>query len=115
MTKKIRLDDLLIKNKLALSREQAKKIIFSKSFKIDNFNSKILMSHTMVPEDSKIIKNTLNKYVSRGGIKLEGFIKDIDLNIKGKICLDIGASTGGFTDFFIQNFRPPHALVLVKN
>ena len=103
MTKKIRLDDLLIKNKLALSREQAKKIIFSKSFKIDNFNSKILMSHTIVPEDSKIIKNTLNKYVSRGGIKLEGFIKDLDLNIKGKICLDIGASTGGFTDFLIQN------------
>jgi 23S rRNA (cytidine1920-2'-O)/16S rRNA (cytidine1409-2'-O)-methyltransferase len=103
MVKKIRLDDFLINSKLALSRDQAKKIIFSKSFKIDNFNSKTLMGHTMVPANSKIIKNTPNKYVSRGGIKLEGFIQDIGLNVTGKVCLDIGASTGGFTDFLIQN------------
>ena len=102
MTKKIRLDDFLIQNKFAISKDKAKKLIYSKSFKIDNFNSKNLLEHTMVPVDSKIINNQ-NKYVSRGGDKLEGFIKDIKFDVQDKVCLDVGASTGGFTDFLIQH------------
>ncbi|MFH1728985.1 MAG: TlyA family RNA methyltransferase [Pseudomonadota bacterium] len=52
---------------------------------------------------SEIFIKEKNKYVSRGGLKLEGIMQDASINPKGSICLDIGASTGGFTDYLIKN------------
>ena len=50
------------------------------------------------------------KYVSRGGLKLEKAMNEFDLNLDGDICMDIGASTGGFTDCMLQNGAPKYTL-----
>lgn len=99
---KIRLDQLLVEKGLAESREQAKKLILSGN--VSNRNSVLDKPGMSVdPEKTEIsIKQPL-KYVSRGGIKLEGFMQEIGLDVTGFKCLDVGSSTGGFTDFLLQN------------
>lgn len=58
----------------------------------------------MVDEDAEIlVKSNICPYVSRGGLKLEKSMKEWDLNLENKVCMDIGASTGGFTDCMLQN------------
>ena len=65
---------------------------------------KIEKSGTLVDVESKIeIIGENLPYVSRGGLKLEKALKVFELNLRGKICVDIGASTGGFTDCMLQN------------
>src|SRR5262245_27423907 len=55
-----------------------------------------------VPEDADVrVKKALHPYVSRGGVKLEGAVEDFGLQVSGKVCLDIGSSTGGFTHFLL--------------
>jgi len=57
-----------------------------------------------VPEDANIrLKGHPYPYVSRGGVKLEGAVRDFDIQVQGKVCLDIGSSTGGFTHFLVLN------------
>ena len=59
---------------------------------------------TLIDEDANInLKSEALKYVSRGGLKLEKAIADFDIDLKNKVCIDIGASTGGFTDCMLQN------------
>lgn len=102
MSNKIRLDVALVKNNLADSREKAKAIIMSGNAFIDN--TRFDKPGVMIDDDSNIIiKDNSIKYVSRGGLKLEKFILKHNISLSGKICLDIGASTGGFTDCMLQN------------
>ena len=59
---------------------------------------------TAIPENAKIeIKGNTLKYVSRGGLKLEKAMNHFDIELQNKVCMDIGASTGGFTDCMLQN------------
>lgn len=57
----------------------------------------------LILEDSKISLRPVKRYVSRGGYKLEGVFEDLDLNADGRDVVDVGSSTGGFTDFLLQN------------
>jgi 23S rRNA (cytidine1920-2'-O)/16S rRNA (cytidine1409-2'-O)-methyltransferase len=101
-TKKERLDVLLVERGLAESREKAKRavmagLVYSNEMRLDKPGEK-------VPVDIPLtVKGDVLPYVSRGGLKLEKALKTFQLDIKGKIMLDIGASTGGFTDCALQH------------
>lgn len=99
---KDRLDVLLVKGGFAESREKAKAIIMSGNVFVNN-NREDKAGQTF--DEKAIIEvrgNTL-KYVSRGGLKLEKAMANFEVSIDGKICMDVGASTGGFTDCMLQN------------
>lgn len=99
---KERLDVLLCKNGLAESREKAKAIIMSGIVYVDG--QKEDKAGTSFDEAVKLeVRGTTLKYVSRGGLKLEKAMSHFGVEIAGKICMDIGASTGGFTDCMLQN------------
>lgn len=99
---KERIDILLVNKNIVNSREKAKKCVLAGLVYIDD--ERIDKSGTMVPIDSNIIlKGNPIPYVSRGGLKLEKAINDFSLNLKDKVALDIGASTGGFTDCMLKN------------
>ena len=101
MAKK-RLDTLLVENGYFDSREKAKRSIMAGLVYIEN--QKVDKAGTMVNEESKIeVKGPAIKYVSRGGLKLEKAIVDFGLRLDNSVCMDIGASTGGFTDCMLQN------------
>ncbi len=100
---KERLDVLLVKQGFAPSREKAKAILMSGIVYVDG--QKEDKAGTMVNEEKvKIeVRGDTLPYVSRGGLKLEKALKVFPIDLKGKTCLDIGASTGGFTDCMLQN------------
>jgi len=99
---KERLDLLLVNRNLAVSREKAKAIIMSGNVFVDGQRED--KAGSMFPDTSEIIvRGTTLKYVSRGGQKLEKAIISFDISLQGKICMDVGASTGGFTDCMLQN------------
>lgn len=100
---KERLDVLLVKQGMAPSREKAKAILMAGQVFVNN--QKEDKPGTMFDPGKVQIEvrgNTL-KYVSRGGLKLEKAMKEFPIGLMGKICMDIGASTGGFTDCMLQN------------
>lgn len=100
---KERLDVLLVNNGFAPSREKAKVIIMSGNVFV-NGQREDKAGSTFDPEKSKIeVKTAGLKYVSRGGLKLEKALLSFTLTVQDKICMDIGASTGGFTDCMLQN------------
>ena len=99
---KERLDVLLVKRNLAASREKAKAIIMSGNVYVDN--QKEDKPGTTFPEESKIeVRDHTLPYVSRGGLKLEKAMKEFQVSVEGKVCTDVGSSTGGFTDCMLQN------------
>ena len=99
---KERLDVLLVEMGLANSRELAKAYIMAGNVYVDG--QKEDKAGTKVPVNADIeVKGGQMKYVSRGGYKLEKAINEFGVQLEGKICLDIGASTGGFTDCMLQN------------
>ncbi len=101
MASKIRLDQLLVKRGLVDTRQKAKALIMEGKVFLQEERAE--KAGEMVEENASLqIKETL-RYVSRGGLKLEKAWSVFDLDVKGKICLDIGASTGGFTDCMLQN------------
>lgn len=102
MAKKERLDLLLVKNNLASSRELAKAFIMAGNVYVDGVKEEKAGTKVDVNADI-VVKGEKMKYVSRGGYKLEKAISEFNLELKEKICLDIGASTGGFTDCMLQN------------
>ena len=100
--KKERLDILLVEKGIINSRERAKACImegrvYVNGQKVDKAGEKV-----SVDSDIEYRGDTL-KYVSRGGLKLEKAMKTWDISLDGKVCMDIGASTGGFTDCMLQN------------
>ena len=99
---KERLDVLLVQLGLANSRELAKAYIMAGNVYVDG--QKEDKAGTKVAVNAPIeVKGSQMKYVSRGGYKLEKAIEEFGVSLEGKVCLDIGASTGGFTDCMLQN------------
>lgn len=99
---KERLDVLLVNRGLAPSREKAKTMIMEGNVFVNN-NREDKAGSTF-PDDCNIeIHGKTLQYVSRGGLKLEKAMKHFDISLDGKVCMDIGASTGGFTDCMLQN------------
>ena len=99
---KERLDVLLVSKGFFDSREKAKRAIMAGLVFIGQ--ERYDKAGTMVPEDADIhVKGDTCPYVSRGGLKLEKSIKTWDLYLEGAVCMDIGSSTGGFTDCMLQN------------
>lgn len=99
---KERLDVLLVKRNLAPSREKAKALIMSGDVFVDGQREDKAGSMFSDKADIEVHGNTL-RYVSRGGLKLEKAMKEFPISLEGAICMDIGASTGGFTDCMLQN------------
>ncbi|RKD34562.1 TlyA family RNA methyltransferase [Thermohalobacter berrensis] len=100
--KKERIDVLLVKKGFAESREKAKKIVMAGLVFIDQ--DRIDKPGTKVTVESNItVKGNPIPYVSRGGLKLEKALNSFEISVKDKIALDIGASTGGFTDCMLKN------------
>lgn len=99
---KERLDVLLVQKGLAPSREKAKAMIMEGNVFINNNRED--KAGTMFDENTEIeIKGNTLKYVSRGGLKLEKAMTHFGITLDNKVCMDIGASTGGFTDCMLQN------------
>ncbi|MCR1949759.1 MULTISPECIES: TlyA family RNA methyltransferase [unclassified Clostridium] len=100
--KKERLDILLVEKGIFTSRERAKTNIMAGKIFVDG--QRVDKAGEKVSVDADIIfKGQEIPYVSRGGLKLEKAVKEFGVNLKDKICMDIGASTGGFTDCMLQN------------
>lgn len=99
---KKRLDILVTENGLAESREKAKALIMAGQVYVDN--QKADKPGDTFSEDAHVeIRGKGLQYVSRGGLKLEKAMKEFGLTLTDKICMDVGASTGGFTDCMLQN------------
>lgn len=99
---KTRLDVLMVERGLSESREKAKAVIMSGNVFVDGGRED--KAGASFPETAVIeVKGNPLKYVSRGGLKLEKAMKHFDVDLAGKICMDVGSSTGGFTDCMLQN------------
>ena len=99
---KERLDVLLVNRNLAESREKAKAIIMSGIVYVDG--QKEDKAGTMFEDTVSVeVRGHTLAYVSRGGLKLEKAMTHFGVTLNGKICMDVGASTGGFTDCMLQN------------
>ncbi|MDD7740810.1 MAG: TlyA family RNA methyltransferase [Fusicatenibacter sp.] len=99
---KERLDVLMVKRGLAPSRERAKAMIMAGEVLVENERED--KAGSMFLDTVEItLKGKPLPYVSRGGLKLEKAMKHFGLDLSGKICMDVGASTGGFTDCMLQN------------
>jgi 23S rRNA (cytidine1920-2'-O)/16S rRNA (cytidine1409-2'-O)-methyltransferase len=99
---KERIDVLLVEKGFFESREKAKASIMAGVVYVDE--QKIDKAGEEVSVDAKIeVRGNVCPYVSRGGLKLEKAINSFGVNLKDKVCMDIGASTGGFTDCMLQN------------
>jgi 23S rRNA (cytidine1920-2'-O)/16S rRNA (cytidine1409-2'-O)-methyltransferase len=101
-TTKLRLDKLLLDRGLVPSRERAQGLVLAGKVLVNE--QKIEKSGTLVDPASEIrlLGNDL-KYVSRGGLKLEHALQHWKIDVRGRVCLDVGASTGGFTDCLLQH------------
>ena len=99
---KIRLDVALVEQGCAESREKAKALIMAGIVFVNNQKSD-KAGNTVKPDDIIEVRGETLKYVSRGGLKLEKAVNVFDFSLTDKICADIGASTGGFTDCMLQN------------
>jgi 23S rRNA (cytidine1920-2'-O)/16S rRNA (cytidine1409-2'-O)-methyltransferase len=94
---KKRLDVLVVERGLAGSREKAQAMILAGEVRVNGSRSD--KAGVRLATDARIeISGTAAKYASRGGMKLEGALEDFSIDVSGKTCLDVGASTGGFTD-----------------
>ncbi|MGL5416950.1 MAG: TlyA family RNA methyltransferase [Clostridium sp.] len=100
--KKERLDIILVNKGIIESREKAKTSIMAGLIFVDG--QRVDKAGAKIPVDANIeFKGQKLQYVSRGGLKLEKALKNFPLSLEGKVCMDIGASTGGFTDCMLQN------------
>lgn len=100
-TRKVRLDKLLVERGLASTRQQAIGIILSGSVLVDG--APVDKAGRPVTEDAEVLIKSPIPYVSRGGLKLEAALRVFNIGVEGKIAMDIGASTGGFTDCLLQH------------
>ncbi len=100
--KKIRLDRLLTQRGIAESRERGQAMILAGQVLVNGM--KVDKAGALVPPDAevRVLGETL-RYVSRGGLKLEGALRAFGLSVEGLVAMDVGASTGGFTDCLLQH------------
>jgi 23S rRNA (cytidine1920-2'-O)/16S rRNA (cytidine1409-2'-O)-methyltransferase len=97
-----RLDLLLVERGLAESRQKAQAMILAGEVMVEGQRAD--KAGLAVADTAKIeVNSRLQKYASRGGFKLEGALEDFRVEVCGKVCLDVGSSTGGFTDCLLQN------------
>jgi 23S rRNA (cytidine1920-2'-O)/16S rRNA (cytidine1409-2'-O)-methyltransferase len=96
-----RIDTFLVEHDLVESREQAKRLILAGAVTV-NGNSRIKPGQR-IPSNAKVVVQQQQKYVSRGGFKLEKALRTFDINVQNRVALDVGASTGGFTDCLLQH------------
>jgi 23S rRNA (cytidine1920-2'-O)/16S rRNA (cytidine1409-2'-O)-methyltransferase len=100
--KKIRLDLILVEKGLARSRQRARALVMAGRVLVNN--QVIDKAGALVLRDDDIaLKETDHSYVSRGGLKLAKALQIFEIDIDGFVCLDVGASTGGFTDCLLQS------------
>ena len=100
-TARKRLDVLLVERGLAESRQKAQAMILAGEVEIEGKRAD--KAGMNIVESARVeVHSRLQKYASRGGFKLEGALEDFHVSPKGKICLDVGASNGGFTDCLLQ-------------
>ena len=98
---KRRIDQLLVDRELAESRERAQALVIAGYVRVNG--RKVDKPGQTVPEDSALELTERMRYVGRGGLKLEAAIRDFQIDVAGRVCLDLGASTGGFTDCLLQH------------
>ncbi|GFI08770.1 hemolysin A [Lachnospiraceae bacterium] len=99
---KTRLDVLLVSRGLSESREKAKAVIMAGNVFVNGQRED--KAGSMFEDKAEIeVRGHKLPYVSRGGLKLEKAVKSFQLSLEGKICMDVGSSTGGFTDCMLQN------------
>lgn len=99
--KKTRIDSLVVKKGLVKSRQRAKALIMAGKVLVNDVP--LDKPGTLVSDTARIIvKQDDNPFVSRGGLKLDGALKKLPVSVRGAVCLDIGASTGGFTDCLLK-------------
>jgi 23S rRNA (cytidine1920-2'-O)/16S rRNA (cytidine1409-2'-O)-methyltransferase len=97
-----RLDVLIVERGLAPSREKAQALILAGEVKVNG--AAAAKAGQAVAQDAAIeVHSRIQKYVSRGGFKLEGALQELSVEVTAKICLDVGASNGGFTDCLLQH------------
>lgn len=102
MSEKIRLDTAIFERGLTESREKARTSVMAGIVYVNNQKAD-KPGMQVKPADVIEVRGKALKYVSRGGLKLEKAVKDFDLDLSGKVCADVGSSTGGFTDCMLQN------------
>ncbi len=101
-TGKKRLDLLVVQRGLADSRQKAQAMILAGEVRVNG--APLDKAGALLAEDARIEASSGSvKYASRAGLKLEGALEDFGVNVSGKVCLDIGASTGGFTDCLLAH------------
>ncbi|HVD30988.1 MAG TPA: TlyA family RNA methyltransferase [Methylomirabilota bacterium] len=100
MTKRLRLDQLLVQRELAPTRERAQALILAGAVRVDGDRAD--RAAAPVAEDAELAVDAGPKYVSRGGDKLAGALDALGLDVGGKVAIDVGSSTGGFTDVLLQ-------------
>jgi 23S rRNA (cytidine1920-2'-O)/16S rRNA (cytidine1409-2'-O)-methyltransferase len=101
-TAKTRLDLIVVEKGLAPSRQRARALIMARKVLVNNMP--VDKPGTLIHrEDSVVIKEKDHTYVSRGGLKLEKALEALGIDIAGFVCLDVGASTGGFADCLLQH------------
>jgi 23S rRNA (cytidine1920-2'-O)/16S rRNA (cytidine1409-2'-O)-methyltransferase len=99
--KKVRLDQLLMTRELSSTRAKAQALVLAGSVFVEG--TRIDKVGTLVADDAAVtVRGTEHPYVSRGGVKLAGALDALHVDVRGLTCLDIGASTGGFTDCLLQ-------------
>lgn len=100
MKRRVRLDQLLVQRELAPSRERAQALILAGAVRVSGDRAD--RAAAPVEEDAVVTIEGGPRFVSRGGEKLEGALDDFRLDVAGSVVLDVGSSTGGFTDCLLQ-------------
>lgn len=99
--KKVRIDILLVEKELVESRSQAQRLVMAGQIRVNG--QVVIKPAASFSEEVDITIEPRPRFVSRGGEKLAAALESFSLNINGKVCADVGASTGGFTDCLLQN------------
>ena len=96
-----RIDTFLVAHDLVESREQAKRLILAGAVSVNG--STHIKPGQRIPPDAKVVVQAQQRYVSRGGLKLEKALRTFNVDVEDQVALDVGASTGGFTDCLLQH------------
>lgn len=102
---KVRIDKLLVERKLTASRERAQALVLAGRVLVNGQKIEKAGAGVDSEADIRLLGGDL-KYVSRGGLKLEAALRNWNVDVSGKVCMDVGASTGGFTDCLLQHGAP---------
>ena len=100
VARRVRLDQLLVRRSLAPSRERAQALILAGAVRVDG--DPVRRAADSVADDATVTIDTGPRFVSRGGEKLDAALDELGIDVGGRVALDVGSSTGGFTDCLLQ-------------